>query len=261
MRILILIALLAPWSLLAQSLFSPAFVAGLNKPTVSAGTAPDNTLLAHYKANAGSGTNLTDETGSYNGTLEGGATWATGASGSGYALQFDGSDDYARSTGNVTAGTNLVTVSFWLWVDSYANDNDCAVSLRGDTGGANTFWILPCSGAPSSGKFSLQLQTADGYRIESITRPSAAAWHHYVITCDRTISGSDWRIWVDGTEVSTTIDLDTGGSSTNNFAVQPLFFGTYSTTIYRLPSRMDDFRLYQGILTEDEIDYLYANPQ
>lgn len=257
------IALLAGWMAFGQALFltDSAFVGSLNKPAASGGgTAPDNTLILHYKFNEGSGTAINDETGNNDGTNN--ATWITGKSGSGYALQFDGVNDFATSTqqasGVITYSTNTISVSFWLYWDSFANDDDiaCETSPNSNT----TYPAYYFDPNHSGGSFEVALRDNTGYRQERFTRPSAAAWHHYVFVLDRRTATHDFIVYVDGSVVSTTTGL-TSSTGTDSHATAKLYLMSRGGTSIFGAGRMDDFRIYKGVLDLDEVTYLYNNPE
>src|SRR5688500_12086892 len=56
---------------------------------------PTNTgLVGYWKLDEGTGTAAASETGANNGTLTNGPTWSQGYNGSGYSVNFEGTDDH-----------------------------------------------------------------------------------------------------------------------------------------------------------------------
>lgn len=139
-----------------------------------------------------------------------------GASNYGVALQGSGSAAVASIPLDLSASP-IASVSFWMYWNAYANDDDFAMEFTSNTyGGGQGFLLDPNSGAPSSGKFGVLVGrgTAVSGTQRSFTRPSAAAWHHYaavLVYGQLTGSLSVPSVWVDG--VSQTLSDDFGGGS------------------------------------------------
>jgi hypothetical protein len=81
---------------------------------VEVSATPDSGPIAHWNFDTGTGLTAFDSVGTNHGTLTNGPTWACVAGG-GYALDFDGTDDYV-GVGIVSAGVR--TVSFWTKADA-----------------------------------------------------------------------------------------------------------------------------------------------
>lgn len=85
----------------------------------------DDNLMAHWTFDDGSGTTLTDVTGNgHTGTVYGGAAWVTGIGGTGYALQFDGSNDYVDVANPSSFGFANQSFTFTAWVKIEDNTNN-----------------------------------------------------------------------------------------------------------------------------------------
>jgi hypothetical protein len=95
-----------------------------------------------------------------------------------------------------------ITVALWLWWDTYGTDDSTA--LAGPTGLPNGYFDLTPN-HPSGSIQAIALHSAgtNGFRF---TRPSAGAWHHYVLVLDYAIVGSptvtEWAVWVDGVSIT-----------------------------------------------------------
>lgn len=118
----------------------------------------------------------------------------------GVSLKGNGSAAVASIPLNLSA-YNKLTLSFWMYWDSFSNDDKLAMELTTDTNwNVGGFLIDPNA---SSGKFVAYslLEAGHGCGTEVI-RPSDGVWHHYVITMDRTApnnaSGNFSNIWIDG---------------------------------------------------------------
>jgi hypothetical protein len=104
------------------------------------------------------------------------------------------------------SGNTLASVSFWFYWDAYANDDDLlcefTANINSNPGG---FYVDPNA---SSGVFAI-LQSSPGASFGgvSITRPSAAAWHHCAINLSRAVNTGVASVYVDGAAVSITTVL------------------------------------------------------
>jgi len=171
---------------------------------------------------------------------------------------FDGTNDCLSSASTIAFGTNIVTVSFWMYWDSFANDDDLAMELSANY---NTNFpgllIDPNASAPVSGRFNAGISaTGPTYRTESITRPSAAVWHHYSIVFDNSTAAGDIKFYVDGVSTSTTVDANSK-TTTGNIRTDTLYFMSRACTSLYADGRLDEVYIHSGELSADEISLLY----
>jgi hypothetical protein len=121
-----------------------------------------------------------------------------------HARQFNGTSDYLQSASALSAlsGVNPFSVSFDLYWNAFANDDELALESSSSwsvTPGA--FVVDPNSNvSPASGNFmwSETSGTSNEYFLCWIARPSAAAWHHYVLTMNTIGSTPVCTAYVDG---------------------------------------------------------------
>lgn len=170
----------------------------------------------------------------------------------GTALNFDGVDDYVEVADDATIESSNITVEAWVKnssspgtyryiVSKYYEDKSGSWSsyalYTGGTGGL-FFYV----GSTTTAKLSPDAGTGiwDG------------EWHHIVGTYD----GSMVRLYVDGAEVGT------GTSATLSIAYDEgdLFIGTYvaNQTRWCFPGVIDEVRVWNGVLTADQIVASYA---
>ncbi len=210
--------------------------------------------LLWYKFNAGSGTVLAAEAGPAGTTT---ADRITGASGSGSASNFVVSNfDFAVTDSAITFGTDVITVCCWLYCNDVAI-TQIVLETSADAGGGGNNWHVLITGT----KLFCQLFTGDAinYRSESIS-PSTGAWHHYAFVIDNSTNAGSIKIYVDGTEASTTIETNTKASS-GNFSTEILNIAARSGGPLFFDGRMDDLRIYAGELSGAAISAIYADPQ
>lgn len=223
---------------------------------------PDNPLIMQYDFNEGSGTSMADASGNgHTGTNN--ATWVTGKSGSGFALQFNGSSQWARTFDTVDWGVSTITACMWLYVDSFtsAGANRVLELTPNYQGTDNTFVFDPSS---VSGAADVGMQSGTGApslrRYETFSRWSAATWTHIAIVYNNTTTSGDIKVYVNGSEVGTTLVVNTKDQA-GNFANAILYIAAQNASGLWFPGRMDDFRVYSGELTSDEINYVMNDPQ
>ncbi len=106
------------------------------------------------------------------------------------ARKFNGTSDKASITRDLS-GSSVISMAFWLWWDSFANNDKLAFEFTATTNSTNgSFIIDPNSNSASTvvGKWGFAMANgsgAGGFWGDGFTRPSAAAWHHYVLIMNR----------------------------------------------------------------------------
>ena len=172
--------------------------------------------------------------------------WVSGMFGN--ALSFDGVDDYV-DCGNdesLDPGDNI-TIEAWIYPTSWAHDAYVGIVSKRDAW-AGMDWELYYDRATS------RIRVVMGNTVVihgANTSPSLNAWHHLVYTK----SGSVHKLYLDGVNTDTStyaITIPTGdrvrigllgGDFPNRFA----FSGT-----------IDQVRIWDGALTESDIEYNYS---
>jgi len=223
----------------------------------------DGLILAldagNTKSYPGSGTTWTDTVGSNNGTLTNGPTFSRDNGG---YLDFDGTDDF------VTLGTQInsditttnVTISFWAYIDSTAND-EIFVSMEslalgqpliiwydtsstyevqntgsGDVGGGSTNVITTAvTDASSEKRFTT-----------SNNALSANTWYNIAVVLD--VTNNEFYTYINGVEEAKWTSNNTSGgikSTTNDFRI-----GGGSPY---LDGRISNFSVYNKALTAAEV--------
>jgi Concanavalin A-like lectin/glucanases superfamily len=135
-------------------------------------------------------------------TVNAGASYT--ASSLGLAITGSGALSVASIPLNLSASP-LLTMSFWLYWDAFANDDDLALELTTSSGNAGAITVNPNdSFAAGGGQFTVATAQSGGFKYGYLTRPSAQAWHHYFFTFDRTAPAGQLGItgFVDGAPVA-----------------------------------------------------------
>lgn len=166
------------------------------------------------------------------------------------ARLFNGSSDNA-SVALDLSGTALLTVSFWLWWDTFADNDDLAMEFEiGTTAGS--FIVNPNDSATGDVVVSVGGNTPD-YNQVRFTRPSGAAWHHWCIGMDRGHASQEVRfITIDGVSQSLSQTSLLTGNHTDNFANGTLYVMSRSGSSLFGAGRMAELAIWQVLLDTDE---------
>lgn len=231
----------------------------------SGGTSPTPEIL-WWKFTDGSGTTVTADAGGINGTISG-ATWITGKSGSGYALQFDGVNDTLSTAVNLSlSGTHVVSIACWVWWDAFGSNDDLLLEFGENFGISGSSFIVNPNDSTFGGFGLAMSDGAAAARFETFTRPSAGAWHHYVFVFDGdSVSGGgggsgDIKMYVDGTLlVETAINLT--AYTTANFGTGILYVFNRANSSLFGAGKLDDFRIYNRDVSGAEVISIRDDPK
>jgi hypothetical protein len=213
-------------------------------------------LMMHWSLDEGSGTHAGDASGSGNtGTITNRPTWVDGSRGK--ALQFDGVNDYISTTSINNSGTNVLSVAFWLLQNSFTNNNRLAMEATTDSNGSTTgLYINPNSSSPCDGLFSINVRGNVGLNKSCYDQPSAGYWHYYVITADKGQSVNESDLYIDGV-LQTPTSRPSVSNNTNNFGDDPWYFMSRGGSSLFNEGKLDEFRLYNKVLSAKEVQALY----
>ena len=223
----------------------------------------DANLVLHYKFDETTGTTADDAQENYDGTLTNfpvdNSQWVAGQTNN--ALDFDGSDDYI-DVGDPLESTfqDSFSISLWFKADDgrpvgsqyllLTNDTNNQVSVRfGLTAEANTLQIL----YKSDGDQVLWLSTSGIFDDGPFS-----AFKHLVITVE---SGGSIKVYIDSVLQSTNPSYPGDMSSVVMAAYSCAVNLKLSTAIagYRYDGKMDELRIYNAVLTAEEVLALYNN--
>ncbi|MEV4839667.1 LamG-like jellyroll fold domain-containing protein [Nonomuraea sp. NPDC049486] len=211
------------------------------------------TLVGHWKMDETEGLSAADSSGrSTPATVTGGASWTGGWLGGGLAL--DGVTGHAQTAGPAVNTRTGFTVAGWTQLDYLPAGDAALVAQPGDRAagfqlgydGARSRWMLGMAGADTD--------TAALVRARSDAVPVPMVWTHVAGVYDP-LAGQ-LRVYVDG-RLSTT---HTDHLSQWN-ASRPLQLGRTKTAgvfTGHWPGTIDDIRLYDGVLSVEQIAQLAA---
>lgn len=205
-------------------------------------------LVAWWKCEETSGTNVADSRDSYNGTVQN--TTLSNYNGKiRKAQDWPGSGQYCFT---VPYSANLnpanFSVALWLRVEGGAGSYRSAISSR-NVSGSNCYGYIIY--ANSSNK--LEFWMGDSTAFKKVTGPSYTlnAWHH----CTATYNGTNMYFYVDGTKYGPTAAT----LSANTTRELRIAAGQNEGAInYEFNGPIDDVRIYNRALTETEASKLAA---
>jgi hypothetical protein len=226
-----------------------------------------NNLLLWYKfdSNTVSGTTVIDYTRNYNGTLQNNATISTTTKTKGTASLYlqSSSNKQHVSIPNYTVSSSL-SFSFWINPANTTNNNRIFDSGDGSDFDANNIVIYLQSGNLGfSYNVNYYNQNNVWYTATNVPAISINTWTHIVITAYP--SGISNIIKIYKNNVLTTENEFTSANANFSAAIPNIqresnFIGKSNWSIDAAYSGyIDDFRIYNEVLTEDKIDTLYNN--
>ena len=195
----------------------------------------DPNLVAWWKLDEGSGNNVLDWSGHGNhGQLRGGPQWVSGYDG--IALELDGSDDYVNfsNPSDLPSGTSARSMCGWG---------------RTDTVSGGWRWLAAYGSPGTSQAMFIGINGVDlyggGYGDDVFQSNfwEVGVWHHICLTYD----GTTARLYADGINVATETKNWDLVSSRAHIGRQ------VNDLIEFWDGAVDDVRIYNKVLTQDEI--------
>jgi hypothetical protein len=214
--------------------------------------------ISYWKFDEGSGTTAYDSAGTNNGTVYG-ATWTTGRIDG--ALNFDGVNDFVRVPNNQgqQITTNQITLSAWIKLDADVGNTLRGIICEQGDWGRNyiILWGLEIfgDGYGGSGGNQLVFLDSDGqtayHTCMSPTDLNLNQWYHVAVTDNAGVI----LIYLDG---EPDWSCDKGYGIPSNITA-PIFIGAIRPEMYSFFGTIDDVRIYDRALSDEEIRQLYQN--
>ena len=203
----------------------------------------DPNLLGWWKLDEGTGTTVVDWSGHGNhGTLQGDPEWVEGYDGG--ALEFTGSSTYVDCGNAEALNIDVFSVSFWCNIPNTQGHNHM-VSRGGHESASAVNWGVMMHGNEQRILFeSFNDTTWPGIRADT----TLGDWHHVVATYD----GDTMQLYHDGILAETT-----SGAGMLLDQSRPFLIGARSDAGSAgafFSGSIDDVRIYNKVVTEDEID-------
>ncbi|NQT03161.1 MAG: LamG domain-containing protein, partial [Planctomycetes bacterium] len=208
-------------------------------------------LVAHWKFDDGSGATAQDSSGNgYDGTLFGEPTWVAGNIGG--ALEFDGTNDYVElPIGSLIS--SLTSSTFAIWVDFSNEGGAWQRILDFGTGTTANMFLTPRIGTDGFMRFAI---TIGGGGDEDQTTAQAtlpSGWHYVALTINA--DENVHSLYLDGELVAQNTATRHAPSTLGETNQNWLGRSQYAADGY-FDGRLDDFRIYDRILTSKQIEDL-----
>lgn len=211
-----------------------------------------NGLVAYWKFDEGSGSSAADSRGNNACTFGAGNStrmpaWTENGK-SGYALVFDGNDDYL-TCGTGVSLPNARTVVAWIKTGSASGSGRTII----DKG--TQYWVRANY---YSYNYAYWGADSGAWRSYSASGPNSQTWQHVAYVED--VSWDLPKIYVNGTEIAFS------GNSTreqNAVSTGTIYIGTYGNSAagtYNFNGTIDEIMIFNRALTQGEIRLLYENP-
>ncbi len=199
-------------------------------------------LVGWWKFDEGSGTSAADSSGYGNtGTLTNGPTWAAGKRGA--AVNFDANDDFVVNAAFSWPAGSAISVAFWNYSPGGTQSSAFSVGGSGDPNRILAhapwddnvlYWDYGSSGGPG--------------RITTNYAGYLNKWTHIVLVNN----GTNFQaIYLNGSLITSDTSVDAAPGAQSG-----IWIGAFGSS-YPHNGRIDDFRVYNRVLTAQEIYAIY----
>lgn len=201
-----------------------------------------NGMMLQYKFNQGLGSSAIDSSGNGNtGVLRGNAGWTNGMNVAGTAVSFPSNDGLFSSyqgVGSSMTYTGDWTITFWAYNNSFPGLYNYAASIAAYSGilvnynNEITAWGF-CDGT---------------YYLNGLTALNAQQW--YFLSVSKS-NGTNYQLYLNGNK-------DSFGTL-GNVNIASLNIGNLNGGMEGMNGRIEDFRIYNRVLSPSEVSTLSAN--
>jgi hypothetical protein len=218
-------------------------------------------LLAHrYSFGGSGGSTVTDSVGgpAWTGTLPNG-----GRIGGGQLALSSASQQYVSFPSGIVSSLSGITIMTWVNLTSIANWSRIFDFGNGTT---SYMYLTPQNGNSSTLQFGITTSGAGGEQdIVSSSTLSTGVWHQVAVTLSGATgipglsgSGGAGILYLDGVALATNLSLTLNPSSLGSTANNYIGKSQYSGDPY-MNGSIEEFRVYNGVLTAGEISQDYAS--
>ena len=172
------------------------------------------------------------------------------AQGGGYALDFDGSNDYVNISDDASlTNTSAITISAWFKKVSGSS----WMSLVGKgTSDSNEEYVLMLK----DNQVYFDVGNAGGPYLQQSTTIAPGTWHHIAAVHTRSGGTSTLKVYLNGQDVGGT--TTNGSNSPNDNSIALTIGSRFSTSNALFEGQIDDFRIWNDARTASEIqEYMH----
>lgn len=171
----------------------------------------------------------------------------------GYALDFDGADDYV-AVGNGNSLNDLMTVTYVAWIFPYSEgeNNTGMVFFRRPSSG---FWMT----STNTITFNIQYSGTDVGRQVTNNSITLNQWNYVAATWDGSINSTGIKIYINGSEQGYQSSSNATGTYTSDASITKKI-GNNNPLTFTFDGQIGNILIYKRSLTPAEIKFLYENP-
>lgn len=176
------------------------------------------------------------------------------------AMTFNGSSDFAQHPIDLSPWP-VITISFFMWWDAFGTDNKCALSYHTETH-SNNGLLLNCNVATGKSQWSASAPGAK-YNAERFDCPTAAAWHHWGVSIDRSLSALQIRtIMIDGVSATNRATIVNTILTPTTWENSSMFVGktVNNSTTYWGAGKVRNLLIHNRALKVEDYKDLYLRP-
>lgn len=180
-------------------------------------------------------------------------TVADTSNGGSLAYDFDGVDDRIDCPSTVLGGSQLFSMSCWVYIDAHDATYGEGFMGQWNNESASDKVAFIQAGAATSFRGFLTAGGSNYTSAASGAAPPTGAWHHLASVVD----GSNVTLYVDGvSQGSTAYSGSIESLPSNAFEVGRYKGSGVNSNVHCLDGKMDDIRAYNRVLTQSEITHL-----
>ena len=203
-------------------------------------------LIWHWLFNEGAWVIAKDINKNLNGTLTNWPIWTNGKFWR--TIWFDGVDDYVEVPYNsVLSMLGDMTICLWIKVTDFANYNWLVWKTSGSWPAPYDFYLWQTSGLPTFFRGSWGTYSY----FPGTTAPALGIWQHVAIT----VNGTVWIQYLNGA-----INGSGALTATPIDGWRSLRIGTRDDLVTKMKGSIDDVRIYNRGLSQQEIRRIYTEP-
>lgn len=172
------------------------------------------------------------------------------------ARDFDGTDDRIDWANVFTTSGQALTIACWLYPDSLNQANQQYIFNGSVGGGAGTVFDIQDNSSDAGGLRFVRITDATAkFRNSSTGTLTTGTWQHVLVTDDGSLTGTNTRMYRDGTEVA--YGGNGNGSGTESTANGLWNVGGRSAdNVRNLNGRLAEMAVWNRVLGADEITAL-----
>jgi len=214
--------------------------------------APSSGLIGYWPLDG----DATDSAGSNDGTLNNAPTWDSGGK-IGGGIQLDGVDQYISTPSISASNPATITVAAWFKADTWGDEDSGCIICINNGGGSDNIQIRLLNDSGQQGLRTFFRGSGDGGQANVHNAVTLGQWHHVAVTYD----AGGTRIplmYIDGLPVST-YDLTGAATGGHGFTTLNAHIGADAVPNRFFDGIIDDARVYNRVLTDDEVLALYKS--